>query len=67
MVTSFVFCQDFLGFFKFGHFFCPFLKNPKHFWPKIFGVLYNKFSKQLKENGWVPLSCFIQLTLNAYK
>jgi len=51
MVTSFVFCQDFFGFFKFGHFFCPFLKNPKHFWPKIFGVLYNNFSKQLKAHS----------------
>jgi hypothetical protein len=46
---------------------CPKLKIPNTFGEKIFDVLYNKFSKQLKGKGKAPLSCFIQLTLNAYK
>jgi len=31
---------------------CPKLKIPNTFWEKIFDVLYNKFSKQLKESKY---------------
>jgi hypothetical protein len=49
MVTNFIFLQDFSGFFKNGQKKCPKLKISNTFGKKIFDVLYNKFSKQLKE------------------
>jgi hypothetical protein len=51
MVTNFIFLQDFSGFLKNGQKKCPKLKIPNTFGEKIFDVLYNKFSKQLKGTG----------------
>ena len=37
------FSQKYFGNFNFGHFFCPFLKNPKKSWKKIIVETINYF------------------------
>jgi len=39
------------------------IENPKHFWEKKFEVLYNKFSKQVKEPILIIISFSFEIII----